>query len=268
VTATVTAGPGVVLAPSGTVQSYATDDAGRFRVAVASATTPFTLTIRAGGNEQTFTLSGNIVPYNGLWVKFNKMQGEDFVTSGGYQSTVQMTAVRMVNGVETSLGSGETVTWTVESNISGLSTGTNGGWKRNTTALNGLSWGDTADETSYKNGPSSWSSNSIAGTAPTTTVHTVNLTDVVGSRTITVKVTVAGETSSGSSFTFGRGPLSVFSKTGASDSDGGIKWVAYENSVNGGGTPVSLQGSGNSFPAASLRRTSCRHDCQGDRSFD
>jgi hypothetical protein len=194
-------------------------------------------------------LSGNIVPYNGLWVKFNKTQGEDFVTSGGYQSTVQMTVVRMVNGVETSLDSSETVTWTgsVTSSISGLSTGTNGVWKRNVADVVGLTWGSTAD------GTTTWTTDQIAGNAPSgsgSATHTASLTDVVGSRTITVKVTVAGETSSGSSFTFGKGPLSVFSKTGANGSGGGIKWATYYNSVNGGGTPESFQGSSNSFPAA------------------
>jgi hypothetical protein len=254
VTATVTAGPGVVLAPSGTVQSYTTDGDGRFRVAVASATSPFTLTIRAGGNEQTFTLSGNVVPYNGLLVNFNKTQGEDFVTTGGYQSTVQMTAVRMVNGVETALSSGEQVTWSVTSSISGLSTGANGVWKRNTTALNGLSWGATADSTSYSSGFSSWSSNSIAGTAPPSTDHTVNLTDVVGSRTITVKVTVAGETSSGSSFTFGKGPLSVFTEF---STNGNTVWATTHNNNDFQALDNTDPGS---FPAATFCKGSVKNN--------
>jgi hypothetical protein len=108
------------------------------------------VTIRAGDNEQTFTLNWNgpLLP-DGLFVKFNPPAGTDFLTeASGDQSTVGMTAMRRVGSVETDLGSAETVTWTsVMSSIAELSTGLEGVWKRNTTDVVDLPWGNTADGT-------------------------------------------------------------------------------------------------------------------------
>jgi hypothetical protein len=209
------------------------------------------VTIRAGNNEQTFTLnwSGTPLP-DGLFVKFTPPGQADFTTAAsGYQSTVDMTVMRRKGGVETELGSTETVTWTsVTSSNSGLSTGTTGVWKRAAGALNGLTWGTAADTTSYSSGNSSWATDAIAGTAQSgsgTATHTASLTDVVGSRTITVKVSVGGETSSGDSFTFGKGPLSVFGIVGTT----GIKWA--EKWQNIASYPTNgFQDPTNDFPAA------------------
>jgi hypothetical protein len=239
---------------------YVTDGRGEFVIELTGVSGPTPVTVRAGNNEQTFTSNGNSAPLNGLIVKFTPPAQTDFTTAAsGYQSTVGMEVKRMVNGVETALTSSDTVTWAVTSNISGLSTGTNGVWKRAANAKNGLTWGTAADTASYSNGNSSWGTDAIAGTAPSgsgTATHTASLTDVVGSRTITVTVTVGGETSSGDSFTFGQGPLSAFSKTGANGSGGGIRWS--DSSAND--TSYGFQSAGNTFPAAAFCGGSVNRD--------
>jgi hypothetical protein len=164
-----------------------------------------------------------------------------------------MTVMRRVNGVETALDPAETVTWTtVTSNISGLYIDpTNGVWKRAANALNGLSWGTAAHSGTggYDQDSNSWNTDAIMGTAPSgsgSATHAASLTDVVGSRTITVTVTVGTETST-DVFTFGQGPLSVFSKTGANGGSDVMWALQYTNH-----TVTGFQASGNTFPAASF----------------
>jgi hypothetical protein len=228
-------------------KEYVTDEEGKIVVELDPSSLPVggvvSVTVRVGDNEQMFTLNGTAMP-NGLFVEFTPPGQMDFTTAAsGYQSTVGMTVKRRVGGVVQNLDSSETVAWAVTSNIS-LSADV---WKRAANALNGLTWGTAADATSYSSSRYSWATNAVAGTAPSGTgsaTHTASLTDVVGSRTITVTVTVGGETSSGDSFTFGRGPLSVFSKAGTS----GIKWAEYGSDGSSGG----FQDPNNSFPAAAF----------------
>jgi hypothetical protein len=207
------------------------------------------VTVLAGDNEQTFTLNGNAAPLNGLVVEFSG--GGAFTSPGtqGYQSVVGMTVKKYVNGVvDTSWTPNGNVTWTVTSAVSGLSTGAEGVWKRAANAKNGLMWVGSASDS--VNGATNWSADEIKGTAPTGV--TAYLADVVGSRTITVTVADSSESSSAQTFTFGAGPLSAFSKTGA-NSDGGIKWAEYHNLDNNVSPAAnSFQGSGNSFPAAAF----------------
>jgi hypothetical protein len=215
----------------------------------ADASHPKSVTVRAGNNEQTSTLNGAALP-DGLFVKFTPPGQADFLdAASGYQSTVGMTVMRLVNGVETALGSGETVAWMVTSNISGLSTGGEGVWKRAANDVVGLTWGSAA------NGTTTWTSGQIAGTAPSgsgTATHTASLTDVVGSRTITVTVTVGAETSAGDAFTFGQGPLSAFSRTGAN----GVRWSTNAGDNISGG----FQDPANTFPAAAFCGGSVNRD--------
>jgi hypothetical protein len=112
----------------------------------------------------------------------------------------------------------------VDSLIDGLPVDPDTGvWKRAASAKNGLAWVASGSE-SIDGGTAVWDSDTIKGTAPTG--KTAYLADVVGSRTVTVKATVCGKDSSAATFTFGKGPLSVFSKTSA----GALEWLGYSNS--------------------------------------
>jgi hypothetical protein len=115
-------------------------------------------------------------------------------------------------------------------------------WLRSPGAKNGLTWGNLAD------GTSSWSADVVVGTASTT--DTVQLTDVVGSRTVTLEasVTIGGVSYTGQeTVSFGDGPLSVFTKAPESGKKwavrAGTQWTAA--SYNGDFTADD-----NSFPAA------------------
>jgi hypothetical protein len=195
-------------------------------------------------------LPDNGLPGNGLVVEFSGGGGA-FTTPGaqGYQTVLAMKVKKVVNGVEDTTWRPEgKVAWTVTSVVSGLSAETEGVWKRAVDAKNGLMW--LASATDSVDGATDWSADAIQGAAPTGV--TAYLADVVGSRTITVTVADNRDRSGGRTFTFGPGPLSAFSKTGANGS-GGIKWAEYWNSDNDA-SPAgdSFQGSGNSFPAAAF----------------
>jgi hypothetical protein len=156
---------------------------------------------------------------NGLGVTFNKVRGEYFATGGaqGYQSIVTMTVKKYVNGVEvagwTPAGN---VNWTVTSSISGLSVGAADSeaiWKRDADDVVGLTW--VADASSSVDGATNWVTKIVQGTAPQGI--TAYLADVVGSRAVTITASDGSDTSAPAVFIFGKGPLSVFSKTGTAD---------------------------------------------------
>jgi hypothetical protein len=196
-------------------RSYVTDRRGEILVALDENSLPpggaVTVTARIGKSEQTFTLNGQAL--NGMVLTFSG--GDDFTTAGpqGYQSILTMTVKKYVNGVEQPLSGN--VTWEVDSEITGLSTGTYGVWRRDVSAKNGLVWVAT-DSTSVVGTTSAdgttttdWNADEIKGTPPTG--GTAYLADIVGSRKITVTVTVAGENLT-DTHTFGAGPLSKFGR--------------------------------------------------------
>jgi hypothetical protein len=151
-----------------------------------------------------------------------------------------------VNGVEDPGWSPSSITWKVESStINGLSTGTAGVWTRDAGAKNGLMW--VGSPSTSVDGTTDWSADTVTGTASTGT--TAWLADIVGSRTVTITASDGNETSEPASFTFGKGPLSVFSKTGT-----GYVWATNA----GNSTSNGFQSSGNAFPAAGFCRGSVK----------
>jgi hypothetical protein len=78
-------------------------------------------------------------------------------------------------------------------------------------------------------GTTNWSADTVKGTASTGT--TAWLADIVGSRTVTITASDGSETSDPASFTFGKGPLSVFSRV----SESGVQWATnYINNTTSG----------------------------------
>jgi hypothetical protein len=207
-------------------RNYVTDDRGEFFINLSAANLPtdgkVTVDIQAGDTIQTFTLNGP--PLNGLVVEFSG--GGDFVTGGpqGYQTIVTMTVKKYVNGVvDTSWTPNGNVLWTVTSAAPALSGNV---WKRSGFNLYGLAW---TDQTGLPNNyTGSWAGDVIVQQVTAPTGVTAYLADVVGSRTITVTVADSSESSVAKTFTFGAGPLSVFSKTGT----GATRWATKDG--NGG----------------------------------
>jgi hypothetical protein len=113
-------------------------------------------------------------------------------------------------------------------------------------------WVAAADTNLKDVGIPYWNDDKVEGTALTS--DTAFLADVVGSRTIKVKATLDSADGGGDvtseAFTFGDGPLSVFTKTGVNGPVGRIQWATHQRSMTGGGTSNFFQDSGNSFPAA------------------
>jgi hypothetical protein len=199
--------------------------------------------------KEEATLNGKAAPGDGLAVEFSG--GGAFTTPGeqGYQSVLTMTVKKYVNGLEDTTWTPDgKVTWTVTSAVSGLSSGAEGVWKRAPEAKNGLIW--LASAADSVDGATDWSEDAILGTAPTGA--TAYLADIVGSRTITVTVADNSDSSGGQTFSFGPGPLSTFSKTGANGSEG-LQWAEYFTSDNSPSpAAASFQGSGNAFPPAAF----------------
>jgi hypothetical protein len=232
----------VILSPSGTnIHNDTSDGDGRFGVIVISSPNPsFTLTVRAGNSEETFTFGGVTSLKHGLKVKFDKATGEDFVTGGpqGYQSMVTMTVEKYENGDPVQNWSPSSVVWNVTSNINSslLSPPAPQApvWKRDADELNGLAW---TDQNGLPNGyTGTWTNNEIVTLSAPTDQTTVYLADVVGSRTVKVNVTVDGKPVDEASFTFGAGPLSEFSGTGTSSQ----QWARYHAQ----GDFINLDGTG------------------------
>jgi hypothetical protein len=187
--------------------STRTDDNGLFGVRLESdAPDPTTVTVRAGGTEEDFDLRNPFVAPT-TFLTLTPVPGPAFITGNGGQfwSTASITATATVNGSTVTINNGE-VTWTVEdSSITAAWWG-----NRSPGAMNGLAWGQSAislDGTQAERTDMS----DDGGTAPDG--DTAYLTDIVGSRTVTVKASMVidGETrSETATVSFGAGPLSVF----------------------------------------------------------
>ncbi|MDR1045418.1 MAG: hypothetical protein LBP33_09930 [Candidatus Adiutrix sp.] len=183
----------------------------------------------------------------------------------GYQSTATVTVTGYDDGggVSRPLPGGAVLLWSVKS----VSNPSAAWWLRGATAKNGLTWGDKAD------GTSSWAADDVLGTASTS--GTVKLTDIVGSRSVTLEASVclggrggesaealcaanggawyAGETTA----SFGAGPLSVFT---TSPNDGrGKAWATLRGTSVGTGNG-NFTSTVNSFPAAGIAHGSVRND--------
>jgi hypothetical protein len=121
----------------------------------------------------------------------------------GYQTAAEVTAVFFdSHGAKVPIPDGS-VAWTIESVQNKAKA-----WNREPGDKSGLAWGDAEVD-----GTVAWASDTVIGT-PTTNA-TVHLTDVVGERIVTLKAaaTIGGVPYSGTAaVTFGKGPLSVFTK--------------------------------------------------------
>jgi hypothetical protein len=192
-------------------------------------------------------------PLNGLVVAFSG--GEAFVEPGdpgydpalGYQTVVTMTVKKYDNGVEDTSWDPSNVDWEVIESTINLSSDV---WKNTagTTAKTGLMWvKDLNDSVPGESG--TWNVNDIKvsssqGSKPTG--KTVFLADIVGSRTIKVKVTVDGEVvEENKPFTFGDGPLSVFGRSSSTSLQWSVKYQDIVSFPSNG-----FQDDNNTFPAA------------------
>jgi hypothetical protein len=149
---------------------------------------------------------------------------------------------------------GATATWrVVKAQNKSLAMTT--GWENKMT---GLTWGSTPESGNggYSNEAQRLRNKEITDSATSTTNSlgqaAIQLTDIVGERVITVEanVTIGGrEYTVTQDVSFGRGPLSVFKKTGTT----GSRWGGQHITDNSG-SPASgsFQYSGNSFPAANF----------------
>jgi hypothetical protein len=121
----------------------------------------------------------------------------------GYQTAAEVTAVFFdSHGAKVAIPDGS-VAWTIESVQNKAKA-----WNRDPGDKSGLAWGDAEVD-----GTVAWASDTLIGT-PTTNA-TVQLTDVVGERIVTLKAAaiIGGVPYSGTTaVTFGKGPLSVFMK--------------------------------------------------------
>jgi hypothetical protein len=161
------------------------------------------------------------------------------------------------------LPGGATVLWSVKS----VSNPSAAWWLRAATAKNGLTWGTDAD------GTGDWASDTVVGTPPT--AARAQLTDVVGSRSVTLEASVCLGGSGGESaealctanggawyadettVSFGAGPLSVFT---TNPNDGrGKAWATLDGTSAGTGNGDFTSGS-NTFPAAGIANGSVRND--------
>ncbi|MDR1045986.1 MAG: hypothetical protein LBP33_12905 [Candidatus Adiutrix sp.] len=176
----------------------------------------------------------------------------------GYQSTATVTVSGYDDGggVSRPLPGGATVLWSVKS-VSKL---WEAWWLRSATAKNGLTWGADAD------GTGDWASDTVVGTPPT--AATAQLTDIVGSRSVTLEASVCiggsgGEraealcTANGGAWytdetaaSFGAGPLSVFT-TNPNNRYIANSWATLTGTSAGTGNG-DFASTGNTFPAAGI----------------
>ncbi|MDR0882427.1 MAG: inverse autotransporter beta domain-containing protein, partial [Candidatus Adiutrix sp.] len=207
-----------------------TDDSGLIRLEVDpnGQTGTTTATLTAGKTTKEFTLGLTGGPPASPHLIFTPSNGPTFTTPGasGYQSTASV-KVEFIDDKGVTRAITEAVTWTVKS----ISNPSPAWWRRGATALNGLTWGDTAD------GGSCWGVATVDGATCTgitgdghgvegavPTVAEIQLTDVVGSRSVILEasVTIDGVVYTGEeTISFGAGPLSVFSSAPAL----GHKWA-------------------------------------------
>jgi hypothetical protein len=204
-------------------KSYRTNRSGEFDIVLTGATEPVPVTIRAGDNEQTFTLNAGT---SGLISIIASTNGGNF-TSGNLYSTASLTA--KVTDTSGNPVSGATVTWSVVA-AQNNSQATVSGWKSKKT---GLTWGNTPEVSTtgkvsggyltYLELPqeritggtseSAYNSNRRETTTNGNGEAIQQLTDIVGERVITVqaKVTIGGtDYIAKRDVSFGNGPLSVF----------------------------------------------------------
>jgi hypothetical protein len=172
-------------------------------VQASSATSPFTVTLKAGETEETFTLSGGVTSLISI---INVTPGGNFFSAPLY-STASFQA-KVVDGSGNPVN-GATVTWSVET-AQNNSPAMMSGWGSRKT---GLTWGATPEAgLTYVE----LQQERISGTTSATNASgeaSMQLTDIVGERVITVKaeVLIGGTTYSVTqAVSFGNGPLSVF----------------------------------------------------------
>ncbi|MDR2827699.1 MAG: inverse autotransporter beta domain-containing protein [Candidatus Adiutrix intracellularis] len=203
---------------------YTTDEGGYIVVVLTmvptTATLPVMATLSVGKTTKVFPLDaypseldidGETIPPH---LVFTWTNGPSFVTGGpsGYQSTASV-KVSFMNGhgkIEDIIGN---VVWNVKSVV--MDNPSAPWWKRRKkpNSKNGLTWGEIAD------GTSTWGQGEDDGTYPVegtpSKTSEVKLTDVVGSRSVTLEVSVplGAETyTAEKTIHFGDGPLSVFTK--------------------------------------------------------
>jgi hypothetical protein len=185
--------------------------------------------ISFGGQTYVLELADAVVPpgTGPLSVSFDVLDFSD--PSSALQSTA--TIVADFGGWTPT----QPVVWTVEDVVNPSAPW----WLRGPAAKNGLSWGPTA------NGASMWSADAVEGTPPSG--DTAQLTDIVGQRTVLVKVETELDGtpfSATANVTFGRGPLSVFS---TAPSSGTAQFMTNTGIALGNWAVTSPS---NSFPAA------------------
>ncbi|MDR2123486.1 MAG: Ig-like domain-containing protein [Desulfovibrio sp.] len=191
-------------------KSYVTDSRREFLLELDGNTLPAgeveSVTVRSGKNGRTFTLNGNRA---GLISITSFSNGGDFI-SGNLYSTASLTAkVVDTNGSPVSEAA---VTWSVIS-AQNNSPAMMSGWGRKKTGLTwratpeaGLNYEELAQERIVN------ATNNTSTTDPSGAT-TMQLTDIVGERILTVKaeVTISGITYSATQdVSFGKGPLSKF----------------------------------------------------------
>lgn len=198
--------------------SYVTDRQGRFIVTITSPVTgPLTLHMRAGENEQEFTLNAAATasPLS-LTVEGG---GKDTPFGSDNYQTITLTATLVIDGKEVTLGDGD-VTWSVASSSVSCAA-----WRRGASACNGLTWGQTPLSLSAAEGDKS----EPQGDAPNGA--TAYLTDIVGERTVTVTASVEyngqSYTAEKKTVTFGDGPLSVFAGPPSTSDEGWVDAATY-----------------------------------------
>jgi hypothetical protein len=146
-----------------------------------------------------------------------------------------------VDGVERDLSSAPSkVIWTVEkSSVDGSKLP----WKRSSDAQNGLAW--TGKDGLLGDYRYEWTADEVLVTLSPNNNATAYLTDVVGSRSVTVRAVVDGVTVE-KTFSFGDGPLSVFGDVSGS-------WLKWSPGVKSGTSGDDVfQDSGQTFPAAAF----------------
>jgi hypothetical protein len=220
-------------------KSYRTNRSGEFDIVLVGPAGPVPVTIRAGDNEQTFTLNAGT---SGLISIIASSNGGDF-TTGNLYATASLTA--KVADASGSPVNGATVTWTVltAQNKSPAMVST---WRSKKT---GLTWGNTPES-----GTGGFTyvyqrlqeERIVSATNNTTSTDssgqtTMQLTDIVGERVITVqaKVTIGGtDYIATRDVSFGKGPLSVF-KAPVGTSSPRLTWAEAYDACNGSGKYVS-----------------------------
>ena len=184
--------------------TYVTDRNGEFRVTITGLLNTSTVTVQAGEASRTFTAAELGGGTTSAYITVDSYSDGSNFAAG--QSTASVT-VKVTNADGTPIVDGTAVTWLVEqaqNNSPAMYTG----WGAKKT---GLTWGATADLVYYNAVPELLT----AAPASTTTngLATVQLTDIVGERVITLRATAqvdGADRSITQAVSFGNGPLSVF----------------------------------------------------------